>query len=390
MKIAIVTLFNPFEKISGGIESVVYHQGKAFARLKHEVWIVTMGNVQKDTRTNVEGINLWILPDRKIKNLAARSLLFIRKGKPIVEKIERELEIDVFNGQGGLSGPLFFANLKSAKISLTVHTLDGENIASIKDCWRVSHYRQFVGEALKYPVLKAWRSFFFWRADALIFVSKFALNEFRVCYPYLRYKPCHVIENGFPDVSNADSFLGKKGFDFVYVGRIDKIKGVDLIIKAAHLLRKRYSFKIAVVGDGPWKRNIQNLATRLNLAENFHFFGHLHHSSMLEILSKTRCLILPSFYESDPLIFKESMAFGMPIICSDIPSLKTRITNLENGLTFRCGDYEDLAKAMQSFLSLREEGNTKTSVAARELADVRSWEQVAKDYLKVFGSLIKD
>jgi len=381
VKITIVTLYNPFEKIRGGIESVVYHLSRAFVKLKHEVWVLTMGDVQKNTIIDTQGVNVWILPDRKINNLFVRNLLFIKKGKSIVEKMERECEIDVFNGQSGYSDPLFFADLKNAKRILTVHTIDGENIANIKDCWRVGRYSEFIGEALKYPILKARRSFYFGRADALIFVSHFALNEFKTFYPYLGHKPCHVIENGVPELSYVNRIsTHKKNYDFVYAGRIDKRKGVDLLIKAANLLRKKHSFKIAVVGDGPWRKFIEELAVKLDVADNFHFFGYLNNDSTIEIFKTARCLVLPSFYESDPLVVKECMALGTPIIGSDIPSLREKILNYRNGLTFRYGDYQDLAKVMQTVLSSGRDAERSD----KKTFKIRSWEDVAKEYIGVF------
>jgi len=394
-RIAIVTLYNPFEIIRGGIESVVYNQSKALARLKHEVWIVTMGNVQQDTKTNVQGVNLRILPDRNINDLAKRSLLFIRDGKTIIEEIEKELEIEVFNGQGGYSSPLAFANLKESKKVLTVHTIDGENIARTKDCLRVGNYKEFVFEALKYPVLRVWRSFFFLRADALVFVSRYALNEFKNYYPYLMHKPYDLIENGFPKLNRSCSTSVKEeDYDFVYAGRIDKIKGVDLVVRAACLLKKkRFSFKIAIIGDGPWKESIEKLTKELNVTDRVHFLGHLRHGSASKVLRTARCFILPSFYESDPLVIKECMILGIPIICSDIPPLRGKMANYENGFTFRCGDCEDLSEAMESVISAREDMNTETRGAATKdlnAADFPSWEEVARNYIEFFKLIIQD
>jgi glycosyltransferase involved in cell wall biosynthesis len=392
LKIAMVTLYNPFESIRGGIESVVYNQSKVLARLKHEVWLLTMGNVQKETKLNVNGVNLWILPDRKLEGLFARNSLFIREGKPVLEKMEKEFGIDVFNGQAGHSGPLAFVNLRNAKKILTVHTVDGENFAKIKDCWRVRVWKDLAGEVLQYPILKAWRSFFLWRCDALIFVSSFALGEFRIHYPYLKSKPCYVIENGFPEVDGKrDSLPNKKDydFDFIYAGRVDKRKGVDLLVKAANLLRKTSSLKIAVIGDGPWRKSVEDLAIRLNVTENFRFFGYTN-DSPIEVCKAARCLVLPSLYESDPLIVKECMSIGMPMICSDIPPLRQRLSCYGKGLTFRCGDYQDLAKTMLRFLSSREYFHpNETSLKRLDTAHIRSWEGVVQDYIEVFESVAK-
>ena len=386
-----VTMYNPFEGIRGGIESVAYELSKAFAKLKHETWILTMGDVNKKTIADVQGVNLWILPDRKMNNLLARSLFFIKEGKSIIEKMEKELEVDVFNGQAGLAVPLFFASLKKAKRIITVHTVDAENIAKIRDCWRVRRYREFAGESLRYPILKLWRSFFFWKSDALVFVSSFAMNEFKLYYPHLGYKPSFVIENGFPEQGHIHNTSCNRNYDFVYVGRIDKIKGVDLIVKATRLLRDKYSPKIAVAGDGAWKKTTEQLASRLGVTKNIHFLGHLPHSSVLELVGAATCVVIPSFYESDPLVMKECLALNVPIISSDISSLKQGISDNENRWAFRCGDHQDLAKTMERFLSShalmgsRSRGNMGVCLNS----EFNSWESAAKRYVRVFESLSK-
>jgi len=181
MKIAIITLSNPFERISGGIDSVVYNLSQALTSLGHEVWIVCLGNVKNEIIKKRKGVNLWILPDRGAKGLFRKSLIFAKYGKKIIHRLESK-SVKVFNGQGGLSSPLAFYKPKRAKVVLTIHTIDEENIASIKDCIRMRKIKELFLEAIKYLVLKIWRIFYLSKADYLIFVSKVVLNEFKRYY----------------------------------------------------------------------------------------------------------------------------------------------------------------------------------------------------------------
>lgn len=391
MKIVMITLYNPFEKINGGIEALVYHQSRALAKMAHDVWVLTMGNVEKEKITKIDGVNLWIIPDKNIHNLLLRTLWFVRKGKPIVEKLDRELGVDVFDGQAGYSGPLFFADVKKASRVLTVHTVDGENIANIKDTWRIGHRFEFLIEILKFPVLRVWRYFFFNRTDGLIFVSDLALNEFNNYYSFIKHKPCSVISNGFPKLKEKDeSNLVQKEYDFVYAGRIDMLKGVDLILKAASFLGEKHIIKVAIVGDGAWKKTMQKLASSLGVAESFFFLGHLSHNLTMEVLKNSRCLVLPSFYESDPLIVKEGMALGMPIICSNIPSLRAKMSNYQKGLTFCCGSREDLARVMEEFLCSTGDvlPEHDKAIACDEAENVCTWEENTQKYLQFFSNLV--
>ncbi|HEC67279.1 MAG TPA: glycosyltransferase family 1 protein [Candidatus Desulfofervidus auxilii] len=385
MKVAIVTLNNPFEKIKGGIESVVYNLSKALANLGSEIWVVCLGNVKNETIEKKEGVNLWILPDKKAKGLFKRSLVFVRYGKRAISKLQNN-GIEIFNGQAGHSSPLAFYKPQKAKVVLTIHTMDGENIANIKDCIRLRKIKEAVSEIIKYPILKLWRIYYLLKSDFLIFVSNVGYNESKKYYWFLKKKP-YIIPNGFPKIEDFGNLKKEKKYDFIYAGRIDKRKCVDLIIKASKILNiKGLNFSIIIVGNGGWRRDIEKLIEKHNL-DNIKLIGYITHDKILEHISKSKFLILPSSYESDPLVIKESLSLGVPVISSDISAHTDKIKNEFNGLLFKNLDYKSLVSVMEKALNLNDEEYDKMSKNAKESIKNRSWVDVAGEYIKFFESL---
>jgi len=383
MKIAIITLNNPFEKISGGIESVVYNLSKALVNLGHEVWVVCLGNVNKETIEKREGVNVWILPDKGKKGVFSRSLVFIKSGREVIHELEKK-GVEVFNGQGGLSAPLMFFKPKKAKIFLTVHTLDDENIANIKDCIRMRKFKELLGEIVKYPLLKIWRIFYLSRADYLIFVSKAVQEEFKRHYQFLK-KKYFLVPNGFPNIITIPKLIAKE-YSFIYVGRLDKRKCVDLIVKASKILKDRgYDFSVVIIGNGPWHDDIKKLLNDYKLSEHIRLIGFLpNYNDVLVYISKSRFLILPSSYESDPLVIKEALSRGIPCIVSDIPALTEKIKDMENGFVFKRFSHIDLARVMEKTLKLNEKEYQKLSKNAKSSLKGTSWRDIAKKYSKIF------
>lgn|GEM_PF-4907019 len=380
IKIGIITLDNPFDKVGGGIESVTYNLSKSLTELGQEVWIVCTGNTDEEVIDNKDGIHLWTLPAKRNSGSFSKSLILAINLRVIKELEERG--VGIFLGQGGFCSPLVFFKPKKAKTFLTVHTLDQENLANIKDCLRVGHHGEFFEEIIKYYFLKLWRILYLWRADRLIFVSRVAETDFRKHYWFFK-KRYQVIPNGFPEAKNLGG--SEKQFDFIYIGRIDKRKGLDLIIKASKaLMDKSNRFSVLIIGDGPWRGDMEHLIKRSGLDRCVNLRRNLPYDELLELISRSKALILPSFYESDPLVIKEALFLGVPCITSDIAPFTERIVSGENGFLFKSGDYKALATLMEMTLNLKAEEYDELSRKAKASVGNQSWKKVAEEYMDAF------
>jgi len=385
MKIAIITLNNPCERTSGGIESAVYNLSQGLSSLGHEVWIICLGKVKNDIIEKKKGINLWVLPDKGTKGLFIRSLVFATYGKKVIHKLENS-GIEVFNGQAGHSSILAFYKPKRAKVILTVHSMDGKNIADIKDCIRMRKLGESFMEIIKYLIQRIWRIFYLSKSDYLIFVSRALQEEFKKYYWFLK-KPSFLISNGFPKINHSLTTTMKR-YDFIYVGRLDKGKCVDLIITASKILKdKGYKFSIAIVGDGPWKKDIEKLIHKYDLSKYIYLIGSLNQNDTMMYLLKSRFLILCSLYEADPLVIREALSLGVPCIVSGIPILKEKIKYGFNGFLFRNESYKNLSIVLEKALNLTTEKYHEMSENAKN-SKGPSWIDVAKVYIKVFKFLV--
>jgi len=382
MKIAIITLNNPFEKISGGIESAVYNLSRALASLGHEVWIVCLGSVEKHIIRREDNVNLWILPCSKRNGIFTKSLAFIKYGRKAIHELENR-GVTIFNGQGGLSSPLVFYKPRKAKVIFTIHTLDGENIANIKDCARMKKNMELMLEIIKYLLLKLWRMLYLSRSDYLIFISKFVREEFLKYYWFLRGKKTFLVQNGFPkEYINLETC--EKKYDFCYIGRLDKRKCVDLIVNASRILKGGYQFSIIIIGDGPWRRDIEKIIEKNSLKQYISIAGYITYDKISTYILNSKFLILPSSYEIDPLIVKEALALGTPCIVSNIQPLIERIKDGHNGFLFTCYSYLSLSAAMEKALRLDMESYLRISRNAKLLLERITWDDVAKKYIEIF------
>lgn len=131
----------------------------------------------------------------------------------------------------------------------------------------------------------------------------------------------------------------------VFVGRLDKLKGIDLLLHAWKELGVASS-KLIVCGTGPlesWCREFVN-----DNGLNVEMKGFVPNAEALKIISESKALILPTqWYEGFPMTIVEAYSVGTPIICTDIGNCGCVVENGVTGWKFK--NKEELIGILNSF-----------------------------------------
>ncbi|MGB8314956.1 MAG: glycosyltransferase family 4 protein [Aestuariivirga sp.] len=124
-----------------------------------------------------------------------------------------------------------------------------------------------------------------------------------------------VIHNGLWTEEFYRIRPGDDAADVLFLGDMRYLKGVDVLLKALAIIRRKRSVSACLVGDGPDLAAFQSLAQALGLADNVMFPGRL---PTAEALRRGRLLVLPSRAESFPYVVLEAAAGCVPIIASEV------------------------------------------------------------------------
>jgi len=148
-------------------------------------------------------------------------------------------------------------------------------------------------------------------------------------------------------------------------GRIVWEKGYDQLIT----LLQKYDFNekkihILIAGEGSLKNKYKQKIKKNGLDNKISFIGNIMY--VPKFLNALDIYIQPSVSEGFPLSVLESMAAGLPIICSDIGGLQNMITEGENGVLYRSGDIKALYEAVNELLNSPPEKIVQLGVAARK------------------------
>lgn len=140
----------------------------------------------------------------------------------------------------------------------------------------------------------------------------------------------------------------KDKFKIIYVGRLEKNKGVDILLYAIANVKKEYkkNIEVGIIGKGTEEEYLKNLCKTLNLNNNVIFYGYIPFHKLYKLYSMADLFIHPGRWpEPFGRTIVEAMYFGLPIIVSDVgaPPLYSN----QAVLTFKRNDYKDLAKKIE-------------------------------------------
>ncbi len=135
-----------------------------------------------------------------------------------------------------------------------------------------------------------------------------------------------------------------------FMGRLVTTKGARLLFEAAKILREQHrSFELLIIGDGPERAPLEQLARDSQLTALVRFAGRLDGTQLEAALAQVSAVVVPSLGgEVFGLVVVESMQRGLPVVSSDLGAFTELLDDA--GLTFRTGDVKDLAATLSRLL----------------------------------------
>ena len=107
----------------------------------------------------------------------------------------------------------------------------------------------------------------------------------------------------------------------VYLGRLSEEKGVECLLEALATLKQRKFSplpELTLVGDGPQRSKLEQVVHRLGCGDLVHFAGQLNRTEMADKLSYSDICVQPSLTEGFSKAWLDAMAFGLPVIASNV------------------------------------------------------------------------
>jgi glycosyltransferase involved in cell wall biosynthesis len=335
----------------GGSSRVVFDLVSELARRGHDINLVIFFNhfePQFDSLKTLPNVHIFFLGKRHHVDIP-----FLWR----LRKLLRKLRPSVISSH--LTSTFYLAlvtNFKQTVIYHTIHANPSDDLPR--------PYRLFLSSKIRKKQVRL--------VGCSQSIASSASSLYRCFVPY--------ITNGIS--LPKDALPVEPEFDFLSSGRLCKVKNFDDLINAFSIVIKfRPEAKLCICGDGEEKPSLIQQVHHLGLDSNVCFSPSISDMGSLYRRSKVFCLF--SSREGGPLSIAEAMAYGLPIVGSDISGIKTYANDSLNGFLFPCHDVETAAAKMILLLTDKELRKT-ISVRNVQMAQNYSSQKMVDQYESLF------
>jgi glycosyltransferase involved in cell wall biosynthesis len=171
-------------------------------------------------------------------------------------------------------------------------------------------------------------------------------------------------------------------FKFLYLGQIEKHKGVGLLIQAFKMVKEKFGqAELLVAGAGS---ELAELKSQAEEGSGIKFLGWQNEKRMGELLASCHALVLPTLcYENCPTVILEAFSAGLPVLAADLGGI-SELVGGQAGVLFKPGDVLDLAEKMVWLVENRN--NLAEMIKAGEEKAARCG---VENYVRELGGLMR-
>jgi glycosyltransferase involved in cell wall biosynthesis len=192
-------------------------------------------------------------------------------------------------------------------------------------------------------------------ASFIICISDFCRSQVLRIAPGLSDSRVEVVRLGVdcsklapPEAASKLPLDSSTPLRIVCTGRMVAAKGHRILLEAlAAIVADGIDFSCTLIGDGPERRTLESLCSKLGIAKQVRFLGAMAHQATLAEVNQADIFALASFAEGLPVALMEAMALGVPCVSTSIAAVPELIENKENGLLVSPANPEALSAALK-------------------------------------------
>ena len=392
MKILQVTNFFKPSWEAGGSTRVAYEISKKLVERGHEVTVYTTDgfksklNVKKNEPVDVDGIRTYYF--RNLSSYLAREMVLpIPYYLPIVARRElRDFDVIHIHEHRMMLAVVIhhYAKKYGVPYILQAHG------SVVPYTQKGRRFKNIIGQFFGYGILKD--------ATKLIAVSKAEVEQYKQAGVYedkIVIIPDGIDIKAFKDLPTYGKFREKYDVKeehiILFLGRINKRKGIDFLIKSFSELASEMSDVVLVIigSDDGYKIEMEKLIKTLNLSTRIKLIGYVDEKDKLSAYIDADVLVYPALHEIFGLVPFEAIMCGTPVIVTDDCGCGELVKEANCGYLVKYGDIEGLKEKMEKAIGNPEERSEMVERGRRYIMENLTWDKVVRGVEILYGSVNK-
>ncbi len=368
MKILITSSVFPPE--AAGPATYAYEFSKRATALGHKITVITLADSEVERPNGID-----IRKIKRSRNKLLRQLsLFIN-----ILKAARHCDIIYAQNPAAIGLPSVLAGRLCGRPVIVKYVGD----TAWEKAFREGKTKKFLEDFLKNPdanrnILRVER-FVFRHADRIITPSNF-LSRMLTKYHNVPKEKIVIIPNAV-DLAALKAIHPTKQNAIITVARLVPWKGIKELIRVMPQIWEKTGAELWIVGDGPYRSELEALAGEL-CPHTIHFFGNLSHEDTIQKIASARVLVLNSLYEGMSHVLLEAMALQTPIVATNVCGNPELVENKKTGFLIEPLNQEELRNTI---IRAVEGNSNKLIKAAKTKVRAHSWDTVMERTLDVLS-----
>jgi glycosyltransferase involved in cell wall biosynthesis len=390
MRIAIISPASLPATQFGGILFVAVNIAKIAAKEKHQATIYT---TDLDFANNATTFNKNLPREEDVDNFKikrshvwfSKKLFFVNPGM-FLQMLNDDYDVIHSIGIRSFQSLIGAIISKIKKIPLVIS--DEGGLTTHPDLKK--DFANTVLYKLQTPILK----FIINQASVMIAANEY---EKKIFSEFCDESKIVIVRNGIDlDILNIEKIDIKKKYNIdsfiLFLGRFNKVKGIDVLINAINLIKNHSEFKktqLLIMGvDFGYEKEMLRLIDEYKLQDKIKVVKNPSRKEVISAYNESEFLVLPSRWELSPLTPLEGFAFKKPVISSNVHGIPYTVIHNVNGILVEPENHNELANAITGLLADKDKCLAYGNAGYHLVDSICNSTIMSKEILKVYEKTI--
>jgi glycosyltransferase involved in cell wall biosynthesis len=374
----------------GGVENYVYHLSKEFIKRGHDVKIYTSKpDRTATTKIEFDGIPVIRIPTLyRIYNTPIIPSLFLKLIKEDADVVHAHLPHPMVYDIAAFS-----CLSKRFPLVVTVHNLEvgrGSSQSSLNTLFSKLYSSSLLPLTLKFASRIITTTHQYIETAEILQKMRSKINVIPVGVD-LRY-----LESKYDKEKLKSEFNLSEKFVILFVSKLTeshRYKGLIYLLKALARIHTKFpEIRLFVIGKGELRPYYEELSRKFRIDDKVTFTGFIGEETLKKYYTLADLLVLPSItkLEGFGMVALEALAFGTPVISSDIAGVSEILKKEKCGIVVESRNSIALSQAIRKFLVDKEHARDLSIRGRNVIAQKYNWGEISRSMLNIYRVLAED